>query len=195
MPATRSLLALLMVFALLGSDARAFEGSTAVTAPPLDWSGAPTCPRGSTDAQSGGRAAPVRLLSDVRTGLHPCFERVVFEFRDSAASSNDDIIGYDVRYASGPVTQDGSGREVEVDGEEVVLVRMKARGFDPSRPGAPRTYNGPDRMQPPDAVRIREVRRVSQFEGVQTWAVGLDARRPFTVSVLGSPARLVIDVM
>ena len=36
--------------------------------------------------------------------------------------------------------------------------------------------------------------RTGGFEAVLTWATGVDEKRPFLVSTLESPARLVIDV-
>jgi hypothetical protein len=32
------------------------------------------------------------------------------------------------------------------------------------------------------------------FEGVMAWVIGLDAQRPFTVTTLSSPPRVVVDV-
>lgn len=36
--------------------------------------------------------------------------------------------------------------------------------------------------------------RIENFEGMSSWAIGLDRERDFTVSTLESPARIVIDI-
>ena len=41
---------------------------------------------------------------------------------------------------------------------------------------------------------VVELVRTGGFEAVLTWAAGVDEQRPFKVSPLESPARLVIDV-
>lgn len=55
-------------------------------------------------------------------------------------------------------------------------------------------YSGPSDVFPVNVSRIREYRLIEDFEGQSTWALGLDARRNFVVTVLGSPARLVVDI-
>ena len=58
---------------------------------------------------------------------------------------------------------------------------------------APRTYLGPQRFSP-DAAVVEELVRTGGFEAVLTWAVGLDEKRPFVVTRLESPPRVVIDI-
>jgi hypothetical protein len=64
---------------------------------------------------------------------------------------------------------------------------------DLTQESAPRTYLGPQRFSP-DAAAIEELVRTGGFEAVLTWAVGVDQKRPFKVTRLESPARIVIDV-
>jgi hypothetical protein len=126
------------------------------------------------------------LLTAVRAARHEGYDRVVFEFAD-------DVPGYDVRYADGPVQADGSGDEVPVDGAHVVVVRMEnALDADLSEPDAPMTYTGPARLSP-STPEVSELVRVGGFEGVLTWAVGLADRVDFRVTTLTGPPRLVID--
>ena len=132
--------------------------------------------------------ADVALLTDVRAARHEGYDRVVFEFRNVAP-------GYDVRYVERPVRADGSGEEVPVDGGAVLLVRMEpALDADLTQESAPRTYLGPQRFTPADAAVVAELVRTGGFEAVLTWAVGVDEKRPFRVTRLDGPPRIVIDV-
>jgi len=116
--------------------------------------------------------------------------RVVFEF--------DPVVpGYTIDYVERPVTEDGSGDELAVEGEALLAVRMEnAAGARIDGEAVTPTYTGPDRVAAagtPSAVV--EVVDAGDFEGVVTWVLGL-RQRADTVSVsrLTGPARLVIDV-
>jgi hypothetical protein len=126
------------------------------------------------------------LLTDVRVGRHPSFDRVVFEFRNS-------LPGYDVSYVKRPVREDPSGRVVKVAGRFVLEVVMRnALDADLSQESAPRTYTGPNRLKP-GTRQIAELVRAGGFEAVLTWVAGLNNRTPFRVDRLQDPPRLVVD--
>ena len=134
-----------------------------------------------------GTSTDVSLLTDVRAAAHDGYDRVVFQFRNG-------VPGYDVRYVERPVVADGSGDEVAVDGGAVLLIRMEpALDADLTQESAPRTYTGPQRFTP-TTTAVAELVRTGGFEAVLTWAAGVDEKRPFLVSTLENPARLVIDV-
>jgi hypothetical protein len=127
------------------------------------------------------------LLTAVRAARHPGYDRVVFEFRNR-------VPGYDVRYVEPPVLADGSGEEVEVAGNAVLLVRMEpALDADLTQESAPPTYTGPTRFSP-DTEVVVELVRTGGFEGVLTWAIGVTGEQPFRVTRLENPARLAIDI-
>ena len=149
--------------------------------PSLD--GASTEPAVSKSTSEG-----VKLLTAVRAASHPGFDRLVFEFRNG-------LPGYDVRYVEPPVRADGSGEAVAVDGAAVLVIRMEpALDADLTQPSAPRTYTGPTRFRPSTSA-IVEVVRTGGFESVLAWAAGVDEKRPFRVTRLESPARIVIDIV
>jgi hypothetical protein len=161
-------------------------------------SGAVTAPEacsfsGTTASKSAGPDAPLALLTDVRVGTHGCFERVVFELRPQEGQAPGPL-GYTVEYQPGPITEDGSGKALEVEGSAFLVVRLTAAGADLTKEDAPMTYTGPFVLDPAGTTRIRQVRRAGDFEGVVTWAIGLDKQRPFAVSTEEVPARLVVDV-
>ena len=134
-----------------------------------------------------GTSEEVALLTDVRAARHEGYDRVVFEFGNVAP-------GYDVRYVQKPVQADGSGEDVPVHGGAVLLVRMEpALDADLTQESAPRTYRGPQRFTP-DAAAVSELVRIGGFEAVLTWAAGVDEKRPFAVTRLERPPRIVIDI-
>ena len=154
---------------------------------------APCAFSGRTEPANGGAEAPTRLLTDVRVGVHDCYERVTFEFRPQRGEA-DGPVSWKAAYEKGPITEDGSGRTVPVKGTAFLVVTMSATGADLSQEAAPATYTGPTSLVAEGASRIQQVRRTGDFEGVLTWVIGLDKQRPFHVTTQESPARVIIDV-
>lgn len=148
---------------------------------------------GATDATKGGGDAPTRLLTDVRVGAHGCYDRVTFELKPQNGEA-DGPVAWKASYEPAPITEDGSGRPVQVKGTAFLVVTMSATGADLSQEAAPATYTGPASIEAADTTRIRQVRRTGDFEGVLTWVIGLDRRRPFQVSTQDTPARVIVDV-
>ena len=131
----------------------------------------------------------VALLTDVRVARHEGFDRVVFEF-------DGPVPGLDVEYVEPPITEDGSGNEIEVGGDAFLQVIMQpASGFDLSGEGE-QTYDGPTRLPGEEAGTsvIQEVVRNGDFEAVLAWVIGISDRVDFRVDVLGDPSRVVVDV-
>ena len=159
--------------------------TTAATATPEG--GIDTMPGASTrPVHAPATNEPVALLTDVRAARHEGFDRVVFQFRNA-------LPGYDVRYVSRPIHQDGSGNILPIAGNHVLRVRMEnALDADLTQPAAPLTYLGPQRLKP-GTPELVELARVGGFEGVLTWAAGLQDRVDFRVTTLTAPPRLVVD--
>ena len=128
-------------------------------------------------------AQPTPTLADVRAGRHAGFDRVVFEFRGAVPATRH------VRYVD-QLVQDGSGEPVSVaGGADLEVVFEGANAHDErGRPTvSPRRFS-------PGFTALREVAQVGDFEAVVTYGLGVDRRRPFTVSTLSNPSRLVIDI-
>jgi hypothetical protein len=162
------------------------ESSTAATTAPCTFSGA-------TDAAKGGADLPARLLTGVRVGAHGCYDRVTFEFKPQKGEA-DGPVAWKAAYQSPPITEDGSGRRVQVKGNAFLVVTMTAAGVDLTAEGAPESYTGPTSMEAADTTRIQQVRRTGDFEAVLTWVIGLDKQRPFRVTAEGAPTRLLVDI-
>jgi hypothetical protein len=148
---------------------------------------------GATDPAHGAADLPTRLLTDVRLGVHGCLERVTFEFKPKPGEAAGPV-GWKAAYEPGPITEDASGRKIPVKGAAYLVVHMTAMGADLSKENAPATYTGPTSLEAAGATRIQQVRRTGDFEGVLTWVIGLDKKRPFHVTTQDGPARVVVDV-
>jgi hypothetical protein len=154
-----------------------------------------TTPQGGIDTMAGASTRPVHapvtnqqtaLLTDVRAARHEGYDRVVFQFRNA-------LPGYDVRYVTPPVHQDGSGKVVPIAGTDVVRIRMEnALDADLTQASAPLTYTGPQRFRP-GTPEVVELARAGGFEGVLTWVAGLRDRVDFRVTTLEAPPRLIVD--
>jgi hypothetical protein len=151
-------------------------GQTTTTAPPAGF---------GTAAISVPPDGPAYLKA-VRAAHQPGADRVVFEFEG-------DVPGYAVRYVERPITEDGSGNTVEVEGDSVLEVRMEqASGADLSGEDLRQTYTGPTRIDPGTPV-VTELVRTGDFEAVLTWVIGVRGRPGFNVTTV-TGNRLVIEV-
>jgi hypothetical protein len=183
-----------------GDDSKAVDaGSSGSTASTQPASTVPTAAggQGATCTLSGAGTAPrtatatdpTALLTDLQASVHDGCDRVVFQFRDGAPP------GYDVSYRAGPFNKGESNEPLDVQGAAYLVVRLdKASGVDQSSPTATPTYTGSRTMTNLGLGHAVEVVNSEDFEGVMTWVIGLDAPRPFTVTTLSSPPRVVVDV-
>lgn len=142
---------------------------------------------GDTAAVNDG--FPQRLSSlvgaDIRTGAHACFERVVLELQGSG-----ELPGYSVAYQDDPIVESPSGAVVEVAGDATLVLSVGV--WMTSIEGA--GYQGPHELFPANVTNIAELELIENFEGQSAWAIGLDRQRPFRVSTLTDPVRIVIDI-
>jgi hypothetical protein len=124
----------------------------------------------------------------MRVGLHPCFDRFVFQFRGTGRDP-----GWLVAYES-PLTNDGSGELVTppLRGSAWLLVRFGA--WYTGEPVGEPPFSGAKRLVPTGFPALREVRILGGWEGVSSIGLGLDRKRPFLVTWLNDPTRLVVDI-
>lgn len=138
-----------------------------------------------TDTAAGYPTSPSDLGVGVasRVAHHDDYDRVVYEF------SGTGVPVYRVGYVDSPTGQ-GSGDPVEVEGDAYLEVMVVGLGVPPA-----------DATDPPQAGSLNETvfKQVDDlwggFESHGQAFIGIDGQqRPFKVSVLSNPTRLVIDV-
>jgi hypothetical protein len=126
----------------------------------------------------------------MRVGRHDCFERFVFQMAGAG-----EVPGWSVGYQD-PMTADGSGEPVDLRGAADLAVTVgvwTVSDFE-GRPDEWPPFEGPDDIVTTGYVALREARNLYAFEGVTQIGLGLDRQRPFRVTWLDAPARLVVDV-
>jgi hypothetical protein len=139
---------------------------------------------GRQPVETGGpRVPPVAVLTEVRVASHEGFDRVVFEFRDN-------MPGYRIEYVEPPITTDGAGFPVEIEGNAYLKVRFTvAQAHDDA--GNPTIS---ERDLKPGLPSVMEVEMTGDFEGYVTWVLGLRQEADFRVSKLTGPNRVVVDI-
>ncbi|MGV9500926.1 MULTISPECIES: AMIN-like domain-containing (lipo)protein [Streptomyces] len=147
------------------------------------------CPTGWGSLAKTGSGATQAPLTNIRTGRHACFDRMVVDVPGAGSG-----VGYTVGYVD-RLYQDGSGRHIPVAGGAVLEVRVAAPSYDPET-GAP-TY--PGRVSRPlpgvDLTgyrTFRDTRFAGSFEGDTQIGLGVRARLPFRVLRLDD--RVIVDV-
>lgn len=145
-------------------------------------------------AVSGGSEGKVANLVDVRVGAHEGYDRVTFEFAPPSDGKYFGLPPYEIKAATLPIVQDGSGEQVEVAGESFAsIVIHGASGVDfTGQSGYEVTYDGPKEFRPGYEALV-EATRTGDFEATLSWAFGLNEGSCWTVLELEDPLRLVID--
>lgn len=127
---------------------------------------------------------PPTQLREIRTGQHPNFDRVVFEF------DGDSVPGYRIEYVDKPIRSCGAGEIVQIGGYGFLLVQMS--------PAQAHTEEGQPTIKArefaPDLAVIKELKSLCDFEANVQWVMGLSSPNRYRVLELTNPARLVIDV-
>ena len=123
-------------------------------------------------------------VTDVRTGTHDGYDRVVFEFTDGTPEIA-------LERATPPFVQDGSGAPMDVKGES--HLRLIMRGGTKQMEDGTSSYEGSRDFDPgfPAFVDLIEG---GDFEAQSTWYLGLTAESCVRVSLLEDEPRLVIDI-
>ena len=128
-------------------------------------------------------------LTNVRTGRHACFDRMVLDVRG-------DVRGYDVRYVS-QVYQEGSGFVVPLRGGAKLNVVARVPAYDDAGRATYRPANLRELRNVTGYRTFRQLAWAGTFEGQTTIGLGVRARLPFRVFLLDGPghgSRMVIDV-
>ncbi|WP_306515548.1 hypothetical protein [Corynebacterium sp.] len=123
--------------------------------------------------------------TDVRVGTHQGFDRVVFEFEGTGKP------GWFTRYTDSPA-QPGSGFPVEFAGDTALSVAIEGTP-PPIDPAKQAQWIDLDAHFPGAGV-VTEVKLAGAFEGQSVFIIGLDKQRPYSITRLENPTRVVVDI-
>ncbi len=143
-------------------------------------------PWGSLEESAG--TLSTAALTNVRSGQHACFDRVVFDLLGSGE-------GHHVRYVPAVLAQ-GSGAVVPLRGGALLQVDLQNPAYDENGRS---TYQPADRRELVPVAGYRTLRQAAwggSYEGYTTVGVGVRARLPFRTFVLPTTggSKLVLDV-
>ena len=162
--------------------------------PPLPAAAPAAAPPDSTEWTIGtlsapstvtGGPPPVPVLTALRAGVHPEYERVTFELAGAAG-----LPGYRLEYVDRPLHDCGSGEPTYPVGDAWLEIRLE--------PAAAHTEEGRPTLGARD-LRIdhpllQRVYRTCDFEAVVTHVLALSEPNPFRVIRLADPPRIAVDV-
>lgn len=142
-----------------------------------------------TDDESAVLAGGLAFITDVMHDSAPCFQIVRFDFE---LDSPDTEVGYEVGYEAGPF-EDVSGRAVAVEGEAFLrVVFLNGSTVDLSSEVPRETYTDEPAVAP--GAPVVDIVKVSDFEGVSEWVIGLTEKLSFDVGGGADPASEQEDV-
>jgi hypothetical protein len=127
----------------------------------------------------------IGAIGVVRVGRHPGYDRVVWEFAGTGRPS------LQVQYVDRPLA-DGSGDVVTVRGDAYLEVLVSSVGIPPSNAPRPGSASAASLA---GTVVAEALPVYGGFEAVGQTFVGVrDTKRPFRVTLLRNPTRLVVDI-
>jgi hypothetical protein len=135
------------------------------------------------------QAMSAASVTNIRSGQHPCFDRLVIDIKGKAA-------GYNVRYVS-QVVQDGSGLPIKLRGGAFLQVTAHSPSYDSTGKATFVPANRSEVTNVSNYNTFRQVAWAGSFEGHTSLGLGVRARLPFKVFTLAGPgngSKLVIDV-
>ena len=150
-------------------------------------SAAPYCGITWGSSAKTASATTTRPLTNIRTGQHDCYDRMVFDLSGTAAT------GYSVRYVSN-VYADGSGTLIPLNGGAKLQIVVHAPAYDSTGktiyPGVVgKTLPG---VNLSGYQTFRDAKFAGSFEGQTTVGLGVRAQLPFRVTT--SQNHVIIDV-
>lgn len=148
-----------------------------------------TCPSGWGSLPEASSYRGAGQLTNVRTGQHDCFDRIVFDVRGKPS-------WHHVQYVQNVYTS-GEGALVPLRGGAKLEIVLSVPSYDDAG-NSTYTPANPNELTNLTGYRtFRQAAAAGSFEGETTIGLGVRARLPFRVSTLTGPdntSRVVVDV-
>lgn len=136
-------------------------------------------------------ASPVNTLTNVRSGRHACFDRLVIDLMGTKRA------GFNVRYVA-TVAAPGSGHPIPLRGGARLAITLEAPAHTSAGQATYRPANRAELANLSGYSTFRQVAWGGSFEGQSTIGLGVRARLPYRVFTLTDTAagttRVVVDV-
>ncbi len=123
------------------------------------------------------------VLRGVRSGRHPGFDRVVFEFAGSR------LPGYHLEYIDEPVRDCASGRPLNLPGQGWLQIRFRPARMHQN--GGSTVENRDRKISLPVILRLVNT---CDFENSVTWVAAVSEPQKYRVFSLRDPSRIVVDI-
>lgn len=145
-----------------------------------------TAPSASADTAACGTGEPFgrATLTDLRTGRHDGFDRIVLAFDGPAPICT-------ARYVD-QVFADGSGDPIALAGN--AFLRVALQGASTYDDDGHRGFTGVGDTDTAALSNVEDVAMAGDFEAVLSIGIGLARRTDFEVFSLSDPTRVVIDI-
>jgi hypothetical protein len=140
---------------------------------------------GGVTAAAAAPVPPTPVLTNIRTGQHPGFDRIVLDMTGPAP-------GVHTNQWVDELIADGSGDVVWLTGEFFTALSLTP-AVAHNDAGAP-TYAGPRQFRTRDLHNVMAVSVTGDFEGYLSIGLGTRTRTSVHVFTLTAPTRVVIDV-
>ncbi|HEY3238614.1 MAG TPA: hypothetical protein VGL92_03535 [Acidimicrobiia bacterium] len=136
------------------------------------------------------------LLQQVRFGAGIGYDRVVFEFEEylTGKFSVAYVSELESDYASDSPSSDCSAPKRMAGTDLVVSLLGTGTREAPYSDSSRRSYTGRRRIRPTSTEQVREAVLFCEFEATLDWVLVVADKRPFRVTTLDGPPRLVVDV-
>lgn len=123
---------------------------------------------------------------DVRSAMHNGFERVVIEHAGTGSPS------YVAQYTDEPV-QPGSGKPIDIADDTYLEIILSGSAASDDIDDSQMLENGTEITQLTTQA-TGTVMSFAPWESTSTYYIGLDQQRPYAVTVLQDPVRIVVDI-
>jgi hypothetical protein len=134
------------------------------------------------------------LLTDAYAVAEPCWDRITFTF---VPTGDNMPPGYTIEYKDPPFVEGDEGQyTVETLGNAFLFITFAPASETDFTSGRPKsTYPGNIRLRLEDMHQTKIVRKlIDNPDGTQSWLIGLDEKRPFTVDGVADSANRVSRV-
>jgi len=155
--------------------------------PAAQASAAPYCGITWGSLAKNSNTTTTRPLTNIRTGQHDCYDRMVFDLSGTGAT------GYSVKYVSN-VYADGSGQLIPQSGGAKLQIVLRAPAYNSvGQPTYPGIVGAPlPGVNLTGYQTFRDAKFAGSFEGQTTVGLGVRAQLPFRVTTSGN--HVIIDV-